>query len=60
MISGIIKVSVSNLQLSLRTPTWTLIIMDITKPHPIIVYKQNPPPLQSYITENKKISLILW
>ena len=40
-ISRIIKVSVKvirlGLQLQLITPTLTLIILDITKPHPIIV-----------------------
>ena len=41
-ISGVIKVSVSVISLSLRlrliTVTSTLIIPDIAKPHPIIVY----------------------
>ena len=42
VISGIIKVAVNVISLSLRlrliTLTSTLIIPDITKPHPIIVY----------------------
>ena len=42
VISGIIKVAVSINSLSLRLRliklTWPLIISDITKPHPVIVY----------------------
>ena len=47
VISGIIKVSVSvislSLQLRLITLTSTLIISDITKTHPIIVYSHGVP-----------------